>query len=80
MRRIRDRFATVVFQCDSDCVNFAKDVGLRYAHAGQVHENRIYELADIIAWMNNKGKEPKNVVVLDVTKKIEARLRNDFLK
>lgn len=70
----------VVFQCDRDCISFAKDAGLRYARAGQVHENRIYELADIIAWMNNKGKEPKNAIVLDVTKKIEARLRNDFLK
>ena len=59
----------VIFQCDSDCVNFVKDNNLRHTHAGDAHM-----LADIVAWGNNRNKEPKGVISIDLTKVIENEM------
>ena len=42
----------VVFECDSDCLDIAKDNGLRHGAAGSVHR-----LADAVAWANNRNIE-----------------------
>ena len=55
----------VVFECDSDCIDIVKDGGLRYAAAGRVHD-----LADAVAWANNRNVEPEGVVSADRVSKI----------
>ena len=52
----------VVFQCDGDCKDFAKDVGLQRAVKGSAHM-----LADIVAWANAHGKEPSGTARLNLT-------------
>jgi len=52
----------VVFQCDGDCRDFAKDLGWHHAAAGSAHM-----LADIVAWANSHGREPAGTVSLDLT-------------
>ena len=76
----RHALSDVVFQCDGDCVDFAKDVGLRHAYVTHVRDGDAHALADIVAWANNKGMEPKSVTRLDVTDRIGTRLRNSVLK
>ncbi len=61
----------IVFQCDSDCKDFAKDVGLKY----EERKGNAFYLSDIIAWANNKNKEPKGVMEIDLTKIIETKLK-----
>ena len=58
------------FQCDSDCRNFIRDVGLKQDPAGDAHA-----IADIVAWANNKGTEPSGVIPLDMSSRLEERLR-----
>ena len=60
----------VVFQCDHDCVGFAKDNGLRYSKKGDMHT-----LSDIVAWANNKNREPKGVISMDLTTLLEVELK-----
>lgn len=50
----------VVFECDDDCMGIIKDSGLRYAAAGYAHD-----LADAVAWANNRNMEPKGVSSAD---------------
>ena len=59
----------VVFQCDGDCRDLAKDVGWRYGDAGSAHM-----LADIVAWANSHGREPVGVVSLDLTDSIYEQM------
>lgn len=61
----------IIFQCDQDCLKFAKDNGLRHTDTDSTHI-----LADIVAWANNRGIEPDGVVVLDIVDKVEAELWN----
>ncbi len=64
----------IVFQCDQDCLNFAKDTGLRYTEVGDAHM-----LADIVAWANNKNIEPDGVIAMDLRDIIERRLKKELL-
>ena len=47
----------VAFQCDSDCRDFIKVNGLRHDDIGNAHG-----LSDIVAWSNNKNKEPEGQI------------------
>ena len=60
----------IVFQCDTDCTNFAKDNGL-----GSYGTGHAYILADLVAWLNNNGKEPAGVLSMDLTDTIEAEMK-----
>ena len=62
----------VVFQSDSDCMNFLKDNGLR--HSGVAHI-----LSDIVAWANNKSKEPEGAIQINPTDKIQERLKWEIM-
>ncbi len=59
----------ISFECDSDCQNLIQDCHLRHSDRGIAHM-----MSDIVAWSNNKGKEPKGVIVLDFTKKIRKEI------
>lgn len=61
LRRHGCEVRSIRFQCDADCRNFAKDVGWRYADRGPAHT-----LADIVAWANSHGREPKGTVCMDM--------------
>ena len=63
----------VVFQCDSDCRDFIKVNGLRHDNVGNAHR-----LADIVAWSNNKNKEPRGVESLDPRSWIDTELKKRF--
>lgn len=60
----------VVFECDSDCRGFAKDVGLRYGDGGTAHH-----VSDIVAWSNNRGSEPPGVARQDLGGKIMQNMQ-----
>lgn len=70
----------LVFQCDGDCIGFARDVGLTYANTGQTGEGDAHTLADIVAWGSNKRMEPKNVIRIDAAGTIEKILAGNFSK
>jgi len=59
----------VVWQCDGDCRNIVRENGLRHGNAGSA-----YHLADVVAWANNHGMEPRGVIRLDFTDRIRAEL------
>ena len=64
----------VAFQSDSDCVNFLKDNGLRHSDAGNAHM-----LSDIVAWANNRSREPEGVIPINPADRIQERLRWEFM-
>ena len=59
------------FQCDADCRDFVRHVGLRPADPDSAHA-----LVDIVAWFNNHGLEPEGVHNIDLTADILKRLKN----
>ena len=63
----------VIFQCDGDCIRFAKDINLKYSYKGSA-----YDLSDIVAWCNNRGLEPKGVITLDIRNNVKSALLHDF--
>ena len=63
----------ILFQCDSDCIRFAKDTNLRYVYKGSA-----YDLSDVVAWCNNRGLEPKGVITLDISSDVKSKLLHDF--
>ena len=60
----------VVFECDGDCEKFAKHVGLNYSHS----EGEAYVISDIVAWLNNRGKEPPGTISNDLRNQLEKNL------
>ena len=63
----------IVFECDADCRGFVQNNGL---HHGD--KDYAYILSDLVAWGNNRGREPDGVISVDVTDAIETKLRHDF--
>ena len=63
----------LIFQCDHDCVSFVRDQGWGCASPGSVHG-----LADVLAWANRRGIEPKGAVRLDISKPLEERMLKMF--
>ena len=61
--------AEVRFQCDSDCMNFIRDVGLVGDSEGDAHA-----IADNIAWANNAGIEPRGTHPLNLVSELEDTL------
>lgn len=73
LRRHGCEVGTIRFQCDADCRNFAKDVGWRYVDRGPAHT-----LADIVAWANSHGREPKGTVCMDMVDLLDTDLARRF--
>lgn len=67
----RHRYAIhdVYFQCDTDCRNMIKYNGLKCGNPGSAHD-----LADIVAWANNRYVEPEGVVSIDLTEELKNSL------
>jgi len=65
--------ADVVFQCDSDCRIFVLENGLRCTDGRDAHM-----LADLVAWSNNRGREPEGVVSVNLADAIKAEMRKKF--
>lgn len=63
----------IILQCDSDCQDFAKNNGLCYTDQGDAHT-----LADIVAWANNRNKEPEGVIPLDLREEITTKMKKRF--
>lgn len=61
------------FQCDADCKEFVKDQGWQYVNRGPA-----YVLADILAWGNSHGKEPRGAVSLDLADRLERQMMRRF--
>ena len=61
------------FQCDYDCSRFVDDCGWRRSRPGSAHA-----LADILAWSNNRGREPRGAVRLDLSDLLEGRMLKMF--
>jgi hypothetical protein len=59
----------IIFECDSDCRNFVKDAGLKYTEKEMSHG-----ISDVVAWANNKNRDPKGVISIDIAQKIEKLL------
>ena len=60
----------IYFQCDDDCRNMIKYNGLKHDRPGSAHD-----LADIVAWANNRCTEPEGVVSINLTEEIKDRLK-----
>lgn len=60
----------IYFQCDDDCRNMIKYNGLKHDEPGSAHD-----LADIVAWANNRCMEPEGVVSIDLTGAIKGYLK-----
>ena len=73
LRQHRYDTSDVVFQCDGDCKDFAKDVGLRHGVEGSAHM-----LADIVAWANSHGKEPSGTVRLNLADRLYKDMKKRF--
>ena len=61
------------FQCDGDCVDFVRHNGLKRGYPGDAHM-----LADIVAWSNNRGREPAGVMPIDLRDNLEAEMKKRF--
>ena len=59
----------IIFQHDADCQAFIKDNNLIPCKKEYIHI-----LADLVAWSNNNGEEPKGVIPLDSRSWIRKRL------
>lgn len=60
----------IIIQCDSDCIHFAKAVGLKHTRKGVA-----YKLSDYIAWCNNKNRRPQTVREINFTQDIPTRMK-----
>ena len=65
----------VCFECDSDCIGFAKDNSLKHIPKGDAHS-----IADIVAWGNNKKMEPRDTISLDLRNEIRESIRRHMKK
>ena len=84
----------IIFQCDDDCKNFVRQNGLQYDIVGQKNlvpdknhnndaayydnETYAYVLSDLVAWSNNKGREPDGVISMNLADAIEKELIHAF--
>ena len=57
------------FECDYDCAGFVRDRGWRRAGPGSAHV-----LADILAWGNSHGREPKGTTHLNLSDLLEEQM------
>ena len=73
LRQHRYEMSDVVFQCDGDCKDFIKDVGLQH-----IGEGSAYMLADIVAWANSHGKEPSGTVRLKLADMLYKDMKRRF--
>ena len=55
-------------------VNFLKDNSLCHIGAGRAHM-----LSDIVAWANNRNREPEGVISVNPVAGIQEKLKEDIL-
>lgn len=60
----------IPFQCGDDCKSMIKYNGVNHDRPGSAHD-----LADIVAWANNRYMEPKGVVSINLTDEIKNHLK-----
>lgn len=60
----------ICFQYDDDCRNVIQYNGLKHDLPGSAHD-----LADIVAWANNRCMEPEGVVSIELTGTIKGYLK-----
>ena len=60
-------------QCDIDCRDFVNDRGLHRASPGPA-----YMLADVLAWGNSHGREPKGTTYLNLADRLEGQMLRHF--
>ena len=60
----------VCFECDSDCIGFAKDNNLNHIQKGDAHS-----IADNVAWGNRRNMEPDGTISIDLTNEIRRSVR-----
>lgn len=70
----RCKLADVAFQCDSDSWGFLKDNGLRHAPGREAHI-----LSDIVAWANNRNREPWGTIKIDLAAVLKAACKRALL-
>lgn len=63
----------IAFQCDGDFRRIVKDGGFRYDNVGIA-----YELADVVAWSNNKNQEPRGVNSVPLVNSILGDIQRHF--
>ena len=84
----------IIFQCDNDCKHFLKHNGLqcnpitqknvipnenqKNGNAYYDDETYAYVLSDLVAWSNNKGREPKGVTLKNLVDILEKELKHTF--
>ena len=84
----------IIFQCDDDCKHFLKKNGLQYnlikqknvipnknhknGNAYYDDETYAYVLSDLVAWSNNRGREPKGVTPKNLEDILEKELKRSF--
>ena len=73
-RQHRHDVHEVIFQCESDCLNFTKANGL----LNEVVDGDAYKLADIVSWSNTRNMEPRGVSEADLRVVLEERLLKSF--
>jgi hypothetical protein len=59
----------IVFECDSDCEPFAKIANVKSTKEGKAHN-----IADKVAWCNNKNKNLPSVIDIDFTNEIVSKM------
>ena len=61
-------------QCDSDSIPFLKSGGLKHSEV----LGTPYILSDIVAWCNNKNRDPSGVSVRDFTSDIQNKMMKNL--
>ena len=71
-----EELSDIVFECDSDCRNFAKDNVLKCKEKWNAHA-----MNNIVVWLNNHGnREPPGVISRDISKWLEEQLIKNLIK
>ena len=62
-------------QCDSDMFHTVKYWGMHDQHKGKA-----FELADAVAWFNEKNRKIKHCIQLDLKKGIKDEMESEFIR
>ncbi len=65
----------IVMQCDSDMNLTGKNWGMSTVYGGQA-----YEIADAIAWCNERGQSIKRCLNIDLAARLHTEMSDDLLK
>ena len=65
----------IVMQCDSDMILTGKNWGMSTVYGGQA-----YEIADAVAWCNERGQSIKRCLNIDLAARLRTEMSDDLLK